>query len=54
MEQLWFGGRFQDKVGSLGRAQGRSDDWKSGRPGSVQTEEEEIEGLQVPRVMKSC
>lgn len=52
-----FGARFQDRVGPLGRIQGRSDswkDWKSRGPGSVQSEEEEMEGLQVPKFMKSC
>lgn len=51
-----LGARFQDRVGSLGRVQGRSDgwkDWKSGGSGFVQPEEE-MEGLQVPTFMKSC
>lgn len=51
------GARFQDRVGPSGRVQGRNDgwrDWKSGGLGSVQSEEEEMEGLQKPEFMKSC
>lgn len=37
MEEVWVWGRFQDRVGPLGRVQGRNDgwkDWKTGGPGS--------------------